>query len=284
MPQTNCFHVTNSCSKWGQKLYHLAKSSNARILGKWWWTALYHLPFSLYVVGLLHVTQQPKNCLENTMEVSETSNTSTARQHSFLNTYTEQKDDVWILHRYSFQVLLFFSRKVITRRVYVIYTLRAYPWPILQVHEAKSVCQSYATPWDWRFHYVQSASLFYCWVFFCNTPTWKFSKRNHSYYIYSLCFWDKDFSPEGCEIFMKVGHICRYTHTWPTGWCQHFNTVRWTHVSDYICRAFFEKVTVTEPSPVAERSKERVCGSSLAGIAGSNPAGGMDVCVVCVVQ
>ena len=29
-----------------------------------------------------------------------------------------------------------------------------------------------------------------------------------------------------------------------------------------------------------ERSKARVCGHSLAGIAGSNPAGGMDVCVV----
>ena len=35
---------------------------------------------------------------------------------------------------------------------------------------------------------------------------------------------------------------------------------------------------------VAERSKARVCGRSLAGIAGSNPATGMDVCVVCVVS
>ena len=34
------------------------------------------------------------------------------------------------------------------------------------------------------------------------------------------------------------------------------------------------------PVPVAERSKARVYGRSLAGIAGSNPAGGMDVCVV----
>ena len=37
------------------------------------------------------------------------------------------------------------------------------------------------------------------------------------------------------------------------------------------------------PVPVAERSKARVYGRSLAGIAGSNPAGGMDVCVVFVV-
>ena len=31
------------------------------------------------------------------------------------------------------------------------------------------------------------------------------------------------------------------------------------------------------PMPVAARSKARVCGCSLAGITGSNPAGGMDV-------
>ena len=34
------------------------------------------------------------------------------------------------------------------------------------------------------------------------------------------------------------------------------------------------------PIPVAERSKAWVCGRSLVGIAGSNPAGGMDVCLV----
>ena len=37
-----------------------------------------------------------------------------------------------------------------------------------------------------------------------------------------------------------------------------------------------------EPIPVAERPKVRVCGRSLAGIEGSNPAWGIDVCVVCV--
>ena len=34
------------------------------------------------------------------------------------------------------------------------------------------------------------------------------------------------------------------------------------------------------PVTVTEWSKALVCGSSIAGIAGSNPAGGMDVCVV----
>jgi hypothetical protein len=39
-----------------------------------------------------------------------------------------------------------------------------------------------------------------------------------------------------------------------------------------------------QPVPVAERSTARVYGRSIAGIAGWNPAGVMDVCVVCVVQ
>jgi hypothetical protein len=41
------------------------------------------------------------------------------------------------------------------------------------------------------------------------------------------------------------------------------------------------------PTPVAALSKAWVCGRSLAGIAGSNPAGGMDaylIRVVCVVR
>jgi len=41
------------------------------------------------------------------------------------------------------------------------------------------------------------------------------------------------------------------------------------------------------PVPVAIKSKMWVCGRSLAGIAGSNPAGDMDVClllVLCVVM
>ena len=40
----------------------------------------------------------------------------------------------------------------------------------------------------------------------------------------------------------------------------------------------------SRPIPVAEWSKARVCGQSLTGVAGSNPAEGMDVFVVCVVQ
>jgi len=36
----------------------------------------------------------------------------------------------------------------------------------------------------------------------------------------------------------------------------------------------------TWPTPVAARSKAGVCGRSLAGIVGLNPAGGMDVCLL----
>jgi hypothetical protein len=39
-----------------------------------------------------------------------------------------------------------------------------------------------------------------------------------------------------------------------------------------------------QPIPVAARSNAWVYGRSLAGIAGSNPTGGMDVCVVFVVR
>ena len=39
-----------------------------------------------------------------------------------------------------------------------------------------------------------------------------------------------------------------------------------------------------EPTPVAARSKASVCGRSLTGIVGSNPAYGMDVCLLCVVR
>jgi hypothetical protein len=35
------------------------------------------------------------------------------------------------------------------------------------------------------------------------------------------------------------------------------------------------------PIPVSELSKARVCGRSIAGIAGSNPAGGIDVFLCC---
>jgi hypothetical protein len=41
---------------------------------------------------------------------------------------------------------------------------------------------------------------------------------------------------------------------------------------------------IHEPIPVAARSrKARVCGFSLAGIAGSNPTGDIDVCCECCV-
>ena len=38
------------------------------------------------------------------------------------------------------------------------------------------------------------------------------------------------------------------------------------------------------PVPVAALSNAWVCGRSLAGIVGSNAAGGMDVCLLCVLR
>jgi hypothetical protein len=42
----------------------------------------------------------------------------------------------------------------------------------------------------------------------------------------------------------------------------------------------FEKVIYLTPIPVAMRSKAWVCGRLLAGIVGSNPSGGIDVCLL----
>ena len=49
----------------------------------------------------------------------------------------------------------------------------------------------------------------------------------------------------------------------------------------------FPTLIFSEPIPVAERSKERICCHSFAGLAGSKPAGGMDVyllCLLCAVR
>ena len=46
----------------------------------------------------------------------------------------------------------------------------------------------------------------------------------------------------------------------------------------------YRRIISKKPVPVAERSKARVYGRSLAGIACSNPAGGMDGCPLCVLS
>jgi hypothetical protein len=46
------------------------------------------------------------------------------------------------------------------------------------------------------------------------------------------------------------------------------------------CRAIEKKWLFQQPIPVTARSKAWVCRHSLAGIVGSNPTGGMDVCLL----
>ena len=48
-------------------------------------------------------------------------------------------------------------------------------------------------------------------------------------------------------------------------------------------KAFSNSTATHQPIPVAARSKVWVCGRSLAGIVGSNPAECMDVCCECCV-
>ena len=53
------------------------------------------------------------------------------------------------------------------------------------------------------------------------------------------------------------------------------------HTCYMLCLSpWFDHPNDTGSNPVAEQSKASVCGRSLAGIAGSNPAGGMDVCLL----
>ena len=55
-----------------------------------------------------------------------------------------------------------------------------------------------------------------------------------------------------------------------------------TYVKLYILEGslFLARIFWSAPIPVAKWSKARVCGRSPAGIAGCNPAGGMDVCLL----
>jgi hypothetical protein len=53
--------------------------------------------------------------------------------------------------------------------------------------------------------------------------------------------------------------------------CVYYGVTGWHHIYLFIC---------ISPIPVATRSKARACGRWLAGIAGSNPSSGMDVCLL----
>ena len=56
------------------------------------------------------------------------------------------------------------------------------------------------------------------------------------------------------------------------------------YVRERICimprRRYFQRIKQSRPIPVAARSKPWVCGSSLAGITGSNPTGDLFVCLL----
>jgi hypothetical protein len=80
---------------------------------------------------------------------------------------------------------------------------------------------------------------------------------------------------------LKETNICTYSSLYIE--IQHLNS------SYMFCRppSTLREYTHTMWIPVAARSKEWVCGRSLAGNVGSNSAGGMEVCLVwvlCVVM
>ena len=52
----------------------------------------------------------------------------------------------------------------------------------------------------------------------------------------------------------------------------------WSYSSAHL----YAKAISYKPAPVAARPKAYVCGRSFAGIAGSNPTGSMDICLLSV--
>jgi hypothetical protein len=50
----------------------------------------------------------------------------------------------------------------------------------------------------------------------------------------------------------------------------------------YHMKQLVRRRVTSQPIPVAARSKAYVCGRLVAGIPGSNPARGMDVCLLCL--
>jgi hypothetical protein len=76
------------------------------------------------------------------------------------------------------------------------------------------------------------------------------------------------------ELYKKIQVVPRGKHT-ATG----FKTIRLI-LGKKIKSLFWGKYKQYMPIPVAVRSKAWVFGRFLAGIAGSNPTGGMDVCLL----
>jgi hypothetical protein len=80
-----------------------------------------------------------------------------------------------------------------------------------------------------------------------------------------------------------VASVCKTSRLFQ----QTIRQIRMQHSIIYNTFSHFFNVTLSMPIPVAAQSKAWVHGPSLAGIVGSNPARGMDVCllwVLCVVR
>jgi hypothetical protein len=78
-----------------------------------------------------------------------------------------------------------------------------------------------------------------------------------------------------------VGHVKPVTITWRTlPGTYRYRVTRSLHLA----YCLYHMEIQTQPIPVALRSNVPVCGHSLAGIVGSNPVDGMDVCLLCLVS
>jgi hypothetical protein len=118
----------------------------------------------------------------------------------------------------------------------------------------------------------------------CTKPNTIHSSHRLSQYVNITRY--VSYSPDNrCHPFLDV--LCVLENC-DTGRYNVVTRRTWHHICMLLQGIFdYEKVYSALPIPVATWSKACVCGSSLAGIVGSNPAGDTDVsllCVLCVVR
>lgn len=191
-----------------------------------------------------------------TIQANETLSFFIGQQKSFCSSYTAHKGNLSILHSYSFQVPLFFLRKVTTRRVCVIYTL----WARSMTNDAtaggsvsvpklgKSMILAIPVRTVWQTILLLGV--------FCNTPTWKFQSviLIPTTYIVYASGTRTPVQKVAKPLRKSVMTVDIYILDQQVE-AEISSTLRWTYLSNDIGKVVFEKLIVIQPILVAVRSK-----------------------------
>jgi hypothetical protein len=153
---------------------------------------------------------------------------------------------IQLKHSYSFQIFLFFLRRIITCWGYVICMPCA--WSMTKPEIAKgrtgmpTLRNSSRDRW---FQYVQSGRLFYCFVFFSQYAHMKVVKAQQSCHCTQSVLLGQGLQSRRLRNFTKVGQIYWYSHTWRTSCRWHLSTPGQSNVFSSINGGFLKKLTVT---------------------------------------